>query len=73
MTTDIKKIKTIAFIDKSLITLKGSIYEKSLNTLRSKYVYKDISSDDYKKDMMFLHSIFNILQTKKRIKVLTSV
>lgn len=55
---DEKKLRVIFWIDKWSPIVKGSFCYKDLQQLRSKYIYKDISPDEYKRD----------IQTLKRVK-----
>ena len=62
MKTDDKiKLKVITYIDGLQPKLKGTIYHNELNSLRKKYIYKDISLDELKTDVGYLKQIKRII------------
>ena len=61
MIDDSKKINIIFLIDKYLPALKGSCYSIELKQMRLKYVYKDISQNDYDKDLQYIKDIKDML------------
>jgi hypothetical protein len=54
---DKTKSKVIWQIDKNLNKVKGTIYEKELKMMRSKYIYKDIDTEQLIKDVKYLKCI----------------
>lgn len=44
------KLKVIDIIDQLNRKLKWTIYERELNQMRNKYIYKDISVSEFKSD-----------------------
>jgi hypothetical protein len=58
-----KKVQLIGFIDfYSTKFVKKSLMTRELNQLRNKYIYKDISLDEFKKDKKYLKDIKEILE-----------
>jgi hypothetical protein len=57
-----KKIQLIGFIDfYSSRFVKKSLFTKELNQMRNKYIYKDISLDEFKKDKEYLKNVKELL------------
>jgi hypothetical protein len=56
-----EKLKVIWAIDKAIDKLRGTAYYKDLNMLRKKYIYKDISPDEFTKDVKYLRTIKRII------------
>jgi hypothetical protein len=54
---DKTKSKVIWQIDNNLNKVKGTIYEKELKMMRSKYIYKDIDTEQLIKDVKYLKCI----------------
>ena len=54
------KSKVIWNIDSQIKGLKGTIYEKELKMMRLKYIYKDIDSNELKKDITYLRCVKNL-------------
>jgi hypothetical protein len=54
---DKTKSKVIWQIDNNLNKVKGTIYEKELKMMRSKYIYKDIDTEQLVKDVKYLKCI----------------
>ena len=61
MIGEVEKLEFIFSIDRWLKPVEGTIYEKELKALRRKYIYKDISTDDYNKDKQYLNNIKDML------------
>ena len=57
MISDKDKLEVIFSIDRWLPLVKESVYEKELKDLRRKYVYKDVSTDDWKKDLKLIEDV----------------
>ena len=58
-----KKVQLIGFIDfYSTKFVKKSLFTKELNQLRNKYIYKDISLDEFNKDKKYLKDVKEILE-----------
>ena len=58
-----KKVQLICFIDfYSTKFVKKSLFTKELNQLRNKYIYKDISLDEFNKDKKYLKDVKEILE-----------
>jgi hypothetical protein len=60
MVDDKRKIKIIWFIDLLEDRFIGSIYSDELKMMRLKYIYKDISEVDLKKDVEWLKNLKKI-------------
>jgi hypothetical protein len=57
-----KKVQLIGFIDfYSSRFVKKSLMTRELNQLRNKYIYKDISLDEFKKDKEYLKNVKELL------------
>ena len=54
---DSKKIKVIWWINKWSPVIKGSQYHRELLQMKKRYIYKDISRDEWKKDITYLKNI----------------
>jgi hypothetical protein len=61
MTSNKDKLEFIFSIDRWLPLVKNSVYEKELKDLRRKYIYKDVSTEDFKKDLEFIDNIKSML------------
>jgi len=61
---DKSKLLVIRAIDKFQPKLVKTTYERDLLNLRKKYIYKDISVAELKKDIIYLKSIRNLLKRK---------
>lgn len=51
------KIKVIFVIDKLSKRFKDTCFEKELISLRKKYIYKDISNEEFLKDKLWLSEL----------------
>jgi hypothetical protein len=60
-TDDKTKMKIIIFIDKVRPKLEGTVYNNELLSLRKKYIYKDVSLDELKTDVVYLKNIKKIV------------
>ena len=60
-TDDKTKMKVIIFIDKVRPKLKGTVYNNELLDLRKKYIYKDVSQEELKSDVVYLKNIKKII------------
>jgi hypothetical protein len=60
-TDDKTKMKVIIFIDKIKPKLENTLYHKELIDLRKKYIYKDISQEELKRDVTYLKTIKRII------------
>jgi len=60
-TDDKTKMKVIIFIDKVRPKLEGTVYNNELLSLRKKYIYKDVSLDELKTDVVYLKNIKKII------------
>ena len=60
--TKLKVIFTISNLKKNFI---GTIYASELRGLRRKYIYKDISFDELKRDVNWLNDLRKIKNYKK--------
>jgi len=60
-TDDKTKMKVIIFIDKVRPKLEGTVYNNELLSLRKKYIYKDVSLDELKTDVIYLKNIKKII------------
>jgi hypothetical protein len=60
-TDDKTKMKVIIFIDKVRPKLEGTVYNNELLSLRKKYIYKDVSLDELKTDVVYLKNIKKIV------------
>ena len=61
-TDDKTKMKVIIFIDKVRPKLEYTIYNNELISLRKKYIYKDVSVEELKSDVVYLKNIKRIIQ-----------
>lgn len=61
MNNEEEKIKIIWAIDTAIDKLRGTAYYKDLNSLRKKYIYKDISPVELEKDKNYLTMITRII------------
>lgn len=69
---DEMKIKVIAYID--YLNEKGwnqSAWRIELNDLRNKYVFKDISLEEFKKDVKWLSDLRQLDQLRDGVKINT--
>ena len=57
MINDKCKSDIISKIDEWFPLVENSIWGKELKLMRSKYIFKDISKEDYKKDLLLLKNI----------------
>ena len=57
-----KKIKIIYFLTTAIEHLRGPCYEGDLIRLRQKYIYKDISPQELKVDVLYLKDIKEIIR-----------
>lgn len=62
MINDKIKIKVIFRIDYLVKKLGGTIYELELKSLRKKYIYKDISDEEYIRDKNYLMDLKKITE-----------
>lgn len=62
MINDKIKIKVIFGIDYLVKKLGGTIYEAELKALRKKYIYKDISDEEYIRDKTYLINLKKITE-----------
>ena len=60
-TDDKTKMKVIIFIDKVRPKLQGTVYNNELLDLRKKYIYKDVSQEELKSDVVYLKNIKRII------------
>ena len=60
-TDDKTKMKVIIFIDKVRPKLEGTVYNNELLSLRKKYIYKDVSLDELKTDVIYIKNIKKII------------
>jgi predicted transcriptional regulator len=60
--TKLKVIFTISNLKKNFI---GTIYASELRGLRRKYIYKDISFDELKRDVNWLNDLIKIKNYEK--------
>lgn len=60
MINDALKLSVIDFIDSLIPYLETTIYLTDLQKLREKYIYKDISSNDYNQDIQFLKELYKL-------------
>jgi hypothetical protein len=60
MVDDKRKIKIIWFIDLLEDRFKDSVYSGELKMMRLRYIYKDISEVDLKKDVEWLKNLKKI-------------
>lgn len=54
------KLSVIGRIDKFSKYLEGTQYHRDMSSMRKKYIYKDISPDEFLKDVRYLRNIKNI-------------
>ena len=57
MISDKLKSETISKIDEWFPLVEGSVWGRELKLMRSKYIFKDISNDEYQKDLFVLKNI----------------
>jgi hypothetical protein len=60
-TDDKTKMKVIIFIDKVRPKLEHTVYNNELLSLRKKYIYKDVSVEELKSDVVYLKNIKRII------------
>lgn len=58
---DKNKLDVISSIDKLQPKLRSTIYERELKSMREKYVFKDISYQEFLKDVYYLKQIKKII------------
>lgn len=61
---DGQKLQVINFIDKFEPNFKNTTYHRDLKMMRLKYIFKDISQLELKKDVNYLRSIKQIANGK---------
>ena len=59
------KIKVIDIIDRLRPRFTHTVYFSELKMMRLKYIYKDISSNELKKDLTYLKNLSDISKLKK--------
>ena len=57
MINDKLKSEMISKIDEWFPLVEGSVWGIELKLMRSKYIFKDISNDEYQKDLLLLKNI----------------
>jgi predicted transposase YbfD/YdcC len=57
---DAQKLRVIKKIDSMMLLFKNTIYYKDLEEIKLRYIYKDVSQNDYKIDCVTLKLIYNI-------------
>ena len=57
---DAQKLRVIKKIDSMMLLFKNTIYYKDLEKIKLRYIYKDVSQNDYKIDCVTLKLIYNI-------------
>lgn len=57
MINDKLKTEIITKIDKWFPLVEGSVWGIELKLMRSKYIFKDISNDEYQRDLLLLKNI----------------
>ena len=57
MISDKLKMEIISKIDEWFPLVEGSFWGIELKLMRSKYIFKDISNDEYQKDLSILKNI----------------
>ena len=57
MISDKLKSEMISKIDEWFPLVEGSVWGIELKLMRSKYIFKDISNDEYQKDLSILKNI----------------
>ena len=61
MVHDKQKTKVVFAIDYLAKRFSGTIYEQELKLLRKKYIYKDISVEEYSRDRFYLIELKKLL------------
>ena len=56
------KIKVIHFCNDISKKTIGTIYHKDIRAIKNRYIYKDISIDEFKKDVQYLNNLKNIFK-----------
>lgn len=62
MINDKLKLKVIWKTEECLEKLKGTAYERELNSLKRKYIYKDISGSEFVDDLIYLKNIVDLFK-----------
>jgi hypothetical protein len=57
---DAKKVRVIRKVDSMMLLFKKTSYYKDLEEIKLRYIYKDVSENDYKRDYVRLKLIYNI-------------
>jgi len=63
---DETKIKVIHFINKYEDYLRGTSLERDIKSIKKRYIYKDISNDEFKKDILYLQRVKMLIFSNKK-------